>query len=200
MIIGLTGGIASGKSLAAEYFRELGVPVIDTDDIARQVVAPGQPAWLRIRETFGPDVFTPDGQLDRPAMARRVFIDPAARRRLEAVTHPAIFAEVDRQIDLLQHASPSPRVIVVVVPLLFEVGAEERFDVTVLVKASPEQQRARLQQLRGYSAEEADNRITAQLPLDEKCRRADYCLDNSGEKDALRRQVVMLLQELSQHA
>ena len=200
MIVGLTGGIASGKSLAADYFRMLDIPVIDTDEIARQVVAPGRPAWQRIREEFGPEVILPDGTLDRAALARRVFADPAARRQLEAITHPSIFAEVDRQITLLQDMPHPPPLIVVVVPLLFEVNAEDRFDVTVLVTASPTQQCNRLRQTRGYTREEARARIDAQLPLAEKRRRADFCLDNSGSKTAFRRQITTLVTRLSQRA
>ncbi|MHB9025089.1 MAG: dephospho-CoA kinase [Armatimonadota bacterium] len=192
MIVGLTGGIASGKSLVADYFRELGVPVIDTDEIARQVVAPGQPAWHCLREAFGSDYFLPDGQLDRAAMAQRVFADEEARITLESITHPAIFTEVDRQTAALQHAS-SPPVIVVVVPLLFEVSAEDRFDATIVVKATPQQQRERLQRTRGYSDEEADARLAAQLPLETKLARADYRIDNTGTIEQTRAQVRDLL-------
>jgi dephospho-CoA kinase len=195
MILGLTGGIASGKSLVTACFRELGIPVIDTDDIARQVVAPGQPAWLRLRETFGPALFLPDGALDRAALAARVFADPDARQELEAITHPAIFAEVDRQLAALRTAG-NPQLIVVVVPLLYEVGATDRFDAVVVVHATPAQQRERLQRTRGYTAAETEARLAAQLPADEKRTRADYVLDNTGDPAATRAQVVALVRVL----
>ncbi len=196
MVIGLTGGIASGKSLVAEYFRAAGVPVIDTDDLAREVVAPGQPAWQRLRETFPPDCFLSDGQVARAALATLVFADPTARRVLEAITHPAIYAEVDRQVSTLQHASPPAPLIVVVVPLLFETGAEARFDLIVVVYARDEQVRARLTQQRGYTLAEAEARIAAQLPLAEKLHRADYLLDNTGTPEQTRAQVAQLLDRL----
>ncbi len=197
MIVGLTGGIASGKSLVADYFQQLGVPIIDTDEIARQVVAPGQPAWQRLRENFGTEYFLPDGSLDRAALARRVFADPAARRCLEAITHPAIFAEVDRRIIAFQQRPAPPPLIIVVVPLLYEVEAESRFDAVIVVNATPAQQRERLQRTRGYTPEAVDARLAAQLPLKEKVRRADYLIDNSGDLDATRAQVRCLFTRLT---
>ncbi len=185
MIIGLTGGIASGKSLVAACLQELGVPVIDTDEIARQVVAAGQPAWQRLRELFGPDCFLPDGALDRAAVAARVFADPDARLALEAITHPAIFAEVERRVATLR-AAGDPPLIVVVVPLLYEVGAADRFDAVVTVYATPEQQRDRLRRTRGYTDAQINARLAAQLPVAEKRARADYILDNTGDRRYLR--------------
>ncbi|MHB9130649.1 MAG: dephospho-CoA kinase [Armatimonadota bacterium] len=196
MIVGLTGGIASGKTLVAEYFRELGVPVIDTDEIARQVVAPGQPAWQRLRAAFGAAYFCPDGTLNRQAMAQRVFNDSQARHLLETLTHPAIFDEVDRQITALHQTPESPRIIVVVVPLLYEVGAADRFDAIIVVHATPEQQRERMQRTRGYTREEADARLAAQLPLANKVARADYVIDNTGDPAGTRAQVVAVLHQL----
>lgn len=180
MILGVTGGIASGKSLVAECFRARGVPIIDTDAIARQVVAPGHPAWQRLREVFGPAFFLPDGQLDRVAMARQVFTDSAARATLEAITHPAIFAEVDRHIAALQATPPPPPLILVIVPLLYEVGARDRFDAVLVVAAAPDQQRDRLIRFRGMTPEDADARLAAQWPIADKIAAADYVIDNSG--------------------
>lgn len=196
MTAGLTGGIASGKSLVAAYLQEFGIPVIDTDEIARQVVAPGQPAWRRLREWLGAEYFGPDGFLDRAAVARRVFNDPADRKRLEAITHPAIFAEVDRLTAELGDSAHPPDIIAVAVPLLFEVGAEDRFDAVIVVRATPEQQRDRLMRDRGYTAEEANARLAAQLPLADKCARADYCIDNSGTREETREQVQALVNRL----
>ena len=198
MVIGLTGGIASGKTLVADYFRAAGVPVIDTDEIARQVVAPCQPAWHRLREVFPADCFLPDGQLARAKLAALVFADTTARLLLESITHPAIFAEVDRQLHALQQATSPARLIVVAVPLLFEVGAEARFDLIVVVTAREEQMRERLVQQRGYSTAEAEARIAAQLPLAEKMRRAHYILDNTGTPEQTRAQVEALLHQLRQ--
>jgi len=159
-------------------------------------VAPGQPAWRRLREWLGADYFHPDGALDRATVARRVFDSPGDRKRLEEITHPAIFAEVDRRIVELIASENPPDLVAVAVPLLFEVGAENRFDVTVVVWATPEQQSARLQRDRGYTPEEADARIAAQLPLADKLARTDYRIDNSGDPAATREQVRVLVERL----
>jgi dephospho-CoA kinase len=196
MIVGLTGGIASGKSLVTAYLRELDIPVIDTDEIARQVVAPGQPAWHRLSACFGAAYFLPDGALDRSALAHLVFQDTEARRRLEAIVHPAIYAEVERRLSAFQHSPTPPALIVVVVPLLFETGAETRFDATVLVTTTVAAQRARLRRTRGYTLAQADARIAAQLPLDMKVARSTYVLENHGTKTELRQQVRALLHKL----
>jgi len=200
MIVGLTGGIASGKSLVADFFRELGVPVIDTDEIARYVVTPGHPAWRLLYAAFGADYFLPDGQLDRAALARLVFADPSARGTLESITHPAIFAEVDRRIAELRHSPCPPDVIVVAVPLLYEVGAEDRFDAIVVVYAPVAQMRERMIRKRGMSPDAADARIAAQLPIDEKIGRADYLLDNSRDPEWTQTQVQELLRQLRRRA
>lgn len=197
MILALTGGIASGKSLVATFLRELGVPVIDTDEIARQVVAPGQPAWQCIWDAFGPDYFHPDGQLDRAALARYVFANPDARRTLEACTHPAIFAVVTQRLAVLHQAAAPPPLIVVVVPLLYEIAAADRFDAVAVVHATPAQQRERLARTRGYTPSECEARLAAQLPVDEKRQRADYVIDNTGSPADTRAQVVELVRELS---
>ncbi len=195
-ILGLTGGIASGKTLVAGYLQELGIPVIDTDELARQVVAPGQPAWRALRDWLGPDYFLPDGTLDRAAVARRVFADPPDRARLEALTHPAIFAEVDRRIAALRASAPPPCLIVVAVPLLYEVGAAERFDAVAVVWATPEQQRDRLMHARGTPPADADARLAAQWPLRDKLARADYVIDNAGTPASTRAQVRALVARL----
>lgn len=197
LILGLTGGIASGKTLVAEYFAELGIPVIDTDEIARQVVAPGQPAWRALWDWLGPDYFLPDGTLDRAAVARRVFADPDDRLRLEAITHPAIFAAVDRRIAEFRDAPTPPALLVVAVPLLYEVGAAECFDRIAVVWATPEQQRDRLIYARGTDPADADARLAAQWPLCEKLSRADIIIDNSGTPESTRAQVQILVNELT---
>jgi dephospho-CoA kinase len=195
VIIGLTGGIGTGKSLVAGFLRELGVPVIDTDEIARQVVAVGCPAWRRLSEVFGPECFQADGTLDRAVVAELVFHDPERRHRLESIVHPAIFAEVDRQVCNLQCCG-AYSLIVVAVPLLFEVNAPARFDAVVVVTATPDQQRARLAASRGYTPEQTHARMDAQLPLAEKVARADYVIDNSGTPESAHTQVVQLVHRL----
>lgn len=192
-MIALTGGIASGKSLVARMIRECGIPVIDTDEIARQVVAPGQPAWRRLREAFGPEYFGPDGALDRAALAAHVFADPKARRTLEAITHPAVFDAVDQQVAALRGLPHPPRIIVVAVPLLYEVAAQDRFDGVVVVHATRAQQIARLMGTRRYTREEAEARIAAQLPAAHKRARADWVIENTGAIARTRTQVDALV-------
>ena len=199
MVIGLTGGIASGKSLVTRYLRELGIPVIDTDEIARQIVAPGQPVWRSLYAQFGPEYFHPDGQLDRTALAQLVFHDDVARHQLESIPHPAVFAEVEHQLAQLRTKTPPPKLIVVVVPLLFETSSESRYDATVLVKVPEEVQSRRLQETRGYTREHALARIAAQLPLGEKERRADYIIENSATPEQLQKQVLHLINTLRRH-
>jgi len=176
--------------------RELGIPVIDTDEIARQVVAAGQPAWHRLLEWLGPDYFCPDGSLDRAAVACRVFVAEEDRKRLEAITHPAIFEAVDQRIAEFEASASPPDIIAVAVPLLYEAGAEEHFDAVVVVRATTEQQLDRMMRDRGYTAREAGARISAQLPLADKCARADYCIDNTGTVEETRRQVKELVKHL----
>ncbi len=200
MIIGLTGGIASGKSLVTKFLRESGIPIIDTDEIARQVVAPGQPAWHRLCQLFGDAYFLPDGALNRAALAQLIFHDTEARLKLESITHPAIYTEVERMIAALNQQADPPPLIVVVVPLLFETAAETRFDTTVLVTTSVSEQQTRLQRDRGYSPADADARIAAQLPLEEKVARATYILENNGTPDELRQQVRALVHHLCTRA
>ena len=192
MIVALTGGIASGKTLVADHFRDLGVPIIDTDVIARQLVRPDEPAWHRIMETFGPDYFCANGELDRGKLAELVFTNVNERLRLEAIMHPAIFAEVERQ---LQALGEQP-LIIVVVPLLYEVAAADRFAAVISVTASSEQQISRLVATRGLTRAEAQARLAAQLPGEEKAGRADYIIDNNGDISVTYRQIDVLFRQL----
>jgi len=193
VIVALTGGIASGKTLVADHFRDLGVPIIDTDVIARQLVRPDEPVWHLIKESFGSEYICANGELDRSKLADLVFANANERLRLEAIMHPAIFAEVERQ---LQEIGEKP-LIIVVVPLLYEVAAEERFAAVISVTASSGQQISRLVATRGYSRAEAEARLAAQLPAVEKAGRADYVIDNSGDIAATSKQINALYQHLT---
>ncbi len=193
-IVGLTGGIASGKSTLAAALRELGAPVIDADALARDAVRRGSPALARIAAEFGPDVLGPDGELDRKAMAARVFADPSARERLEAIVHPAVRAGVAAETARL--AAAGHPLALYDVPLLFERGLDREVDGVVVVYAPPEVQVARLRARDGMTPAEARARLDAQMPIDEKARRADVLVDNSGDLASLRARAAPLLAAL----
>lgn len=185
-LFGLTGGIATGKSTVSRLFAEKGVPIIDADLVAREVVEPGQPALAEIAARF-PGVVGADGRLDRAKLGERIFGDPAERAALNAITHPRIQAAVLGQTRQLAEAG-APRVIYDA-PLLIENGLHRGMHGVVLVVAPPGVQRARLMQRDGLSAEAAQARIASQMPLDEKRAHATWVVDNGGSLEDTRRQV-----------
>jgi len=193
-LLGLTGGIATGKSTFAEALRARGVPVVDADALARAAVAPGAPALAEIARTFGPGVLTPDGGLDRKKMAAIVFSDPDARRRLEAITHPAVRRAMADETARL--AAAGHDLAFYDTPLLFEVGLDAAVDAVVVVWAPPAVQRARLASRDGLGPAEADARLAAQLPVDEKAARADFVVENVGARDELGPKAERLLADL----
>jgi len=175
--LGLTGGIGMGKSTAAALLRARGVAVVDTDDLARLVVAPGQPALAEIQAAFGPGMVGADGQLRRDELARIIFSDPAARQKLEAILHPRIHQLWSAQVQAWRAEGKS--LAVVVIPLLFETRAEAAFDSVVCVACSAAAQRERLS-ARGWTAEEMDQRNAAQLPVAEKMFRSHHVIWTEG--------------------
>jgi len=186
-LIGLTGGIASGKSAVDRLLAARGAEVIDADQLARRVAEPGEAAFAEIVERFGPGVVLPDGTLDRGRVGAIVFADPAARRDLERITHPRIAELLARQV-LEALAGPAP-LVVVDVPLLFEGERQGQFEGIMLVYAPVTVQLSRLVERDGLSEEAARQRIAAQLPIDEKRERANWVIDNSGTLDATSDQV-----------
>jgi dephospho-CoA kinase len=188
LLVGLTGGIASGKSAVSRQLVALGCWLVDADVLAREVVAPGEPAWRAIVETFGPDVVGPDGQLDRKRLGALVFGDPARRKALEAITHPAIMAR--RQAILEAWAAEGfDGLVVLDIPLLIEVGAAAHVDRVVLVYAEREVQLERLMGRDSFDRAEAERRVTSQMPLAEKVRHAHFVIDNSGTPEETAAQV-----------
>jgi dephospho-CoA kinase len=179
--VALTGGIASGKTTVADLFAALGVPVIDTDVIAREVVEPGQPALARVVEAFGPEALGSDGRLDRRRLRERIFADPDARRRLEAVLHPAIRAEMERQS--LAAGGPYQ---VLVIPLLTEGRRRDHVDRVLLVDVPEELQVERLMGRDGVSREQAQASLDAQATRAERVAMADDVLSNTGRPEDLR--------------
>lgn len=193
MRVGLTGGIASGKSTVSSILRELGAVVIDADQLARQVVAAGTPGLAAVVEEFGPGVLTEDGELDRPAVAKIVFADDAARRRLEAIVHPLVFEEVAR----LEAEAPDGAVVVHDIPLLAESGRAESFDAVIVVDTPAELQVARMVEDRGWSREEAESRMAAQASPEDRRAIASYVIENGGTKGELRSRVEEVYAELA---
>jgi dephospho-CoA kinase len=193
-LVGLTGGIATGKSTFAAALRALGVPVLDADQLARQVGAPGTPALAEIARAFGPGVLGPGGALDRKALGALVFADPAARRRLEAITHPAIRAAMVAETARLAEAGHD--LCFYDAPLLFEVGLDQAMALTVVVFAPPEAQVARLMARDGLTRPEAEARLAAQLPVGEKAARADVVVDNADDRAPLEGKAARLLADL----
>lgn len=192
-LYGLTGGVGMGKSAVTQWLREHAVPVVDTDELAREVVQPGQPAWEDIRREFGPAMFDSQGRLRREAMARLVFRDAAARRRLEAITHPRIRELWHAQVKQWR-AAGVPRAVVVI-PLLFETGAETEVDEVVCVACSARTQEQRLL-ARGWTLEDIALRRAAQMPIEEKIARAHRVIWNEGDLDLLARQLERIFPPL----
>jgi len=176
--VGLTGGIASGKSTVAEFFHRLGAAIVDADQVARDVVAPGSDGFVAVIDAFGAEMVGPDGSLDRAKLGALVFEDDEARKKLNGITHPRIAAESQRRITKEQ-ASDSPYVVYEAA-LLVENGMAKAFRPLVVVAVRPELQIARLMARDGSTAEEAQKRIDSQLPLDEKLALADYVIRNDG--------------------
>ncbi len=187
-VVGLTGGIGSGKSAAADEFARLGATVIDTDEIARELTAPGGAAIAQIRERFGAQFVRPDGRMDREKMRELVFADPQARKRLEALLHPMIRAESERRIAVAEGAY-----VVHVVPLLVESGSyRERVDRVLVVDCPPELQAERVRRRSGLSARAIDAIVASQAPREARLAAADDVISNSGPLAALHKRVAEL--------
>ena len=195
ILVGLTGGIATGKSTVAGMFKRCGAVIIDADALARDVVQPGKPAWREIVSTFGKTVLNPDRTVNRQALGGKVFGHPAKLRQLEHIIHPRVARE---QIRLTKQAArKDPKAVVIYdVPLLFEAGIDTRMDATIVVTADRETQIARLKKRNGLSRAEAVRRIKSQIPLAEKRRRADYTLNGTLLLPQLKKQVHSLYQSI----
>lgn len=179
-IVGLTGGIACGKSFVASVLARLGVPVVDADRVARDVVAPGTPGLAEVVAVFGPDVVGDDGGLDRKKMAARVFAAPAERKRLEAILHPLISMESTRRLASVPAHAPYA---VYDAALLVENGIHRMLPALIVVTAPPDVQRDRLMARDGIDAEAAQSRISAQMPLEEKVAVATHVIDNGADRE-----------------
>ena len=190
--VGLTGGIASGKSMVAAELAARGAIIIDADVLAREVVEPGTPALAAILDRFGMEVLK-DGQLDRARLAEIVFADPIARRDLEQIVHPAVRARAAE----LERAASDAAVVVHVIPLLVETGQREDFDLVVIVDADHETQIQRLMSRNGFTRAEAESRIAAQASREDRMLAADVVVDNTGNMAQLAERIDALWTELS---
>ena len=188
LLVGLTGGIATGKSTVSQMFRALGCVIIDADLLAREVVEPGEPALAQIAAQFGPGVLQPDGALDRKKLGAIVFADPARRKRLEQIVHPAIRDRyVSRLADL--EAQGFDGIVLWDAPVMIESGGYRDMDKLVVVATDESTQVARLCARDGIDAAEATRKIGSQMPVAEKAKLADYVIDNAGDRTATERQV-----------
>jgi dephospho-CoA kinase len=186
-LIGVTGGIATGKSTVDRMLAAHGAAVIDADELAREAVRPGAPALAAVAARFGSELIRPDGSLDRPRLGEIVFADPEARRELERITHPRITELIGERIAAAL-AGPAP-LVAVDIPLLFENSRESLFEGVLLVYASPEVQLERLRERNGLDAAAALQRLAAQIPIDDKRARATWIIDNGASLDATARAV-----------
>lgn len=203
-LLALTGGIGSGKSVVAELFREHGALVLSADQVARELLEPGAPGWLQLRQEFADRFLDRSGRLARAALRRAIFADPALRARVDALLHPLIRARIAEQVAAAAKAgrprparSPVFAGVVVEVPLLYEVGWQDDFGCVVVVRSEDEQALARLMARDGVSRPEAVAALAAQLPLAAKVARADAVIDNRGGLESTARQVAELIGKLT---
>jgi dephospho-CoA kinase len=195
VLVGLTGGIATGKTTVANMLKRCGAVVMDADALARKVVQPGKPAWRAIVQTFGRNVLNPDQTINRHALGRIVFRSRTKRRLLEKIIHPRV-ARLQAQLTRQATRRTPDAVIIYDVPLLFEAGIHNRFDKIIVITADSKNQIARLKTRNGLTRAVALQRIRSQMPLSKKVHKANYVLDGTLSKSALRRQVRQLYRTL----
>ncbi len=194
-VIGLTGGVATGKTLVTDHLKSKGVAVIDADLLSREAVLVGQPAYREIVDEFGSKFLHPDGTLHREKLAALIFDSPEKRKKLEEIIHPRVYEEAWKEIRRIQESTPDA-LIVFSVPLLLESRHEQEMDKVVVVYADEPAQIQRLIKRNGLTEEKARKRISAQMPIEEKKERADFVISNTGSKEETLRQVDDLLSKL----
>jgi dephospho-CoA kinase len=192
MRVGLTGGIASGKSTVSAILSELGAVVIDADRLAREVVAKGTPGLAQVVEAFGPEILTPEGEMDRDAVGRIVFADEHERKVLEGIVHPLVF----ERYAVLEAAAPKDGIVVHDIPLLAESGRVADFDAVIVVDAPHETQVERLLRDRDMSRQDAESRIAAQATREQRRAIATYVIENTGTREDLRQRVAEVFEDL----
>jgi len=193
--VGLTGGIATGKSTVVRMLMRKGARVIDHDGLVHTLQEPGQPVWKRIIEAFGRDILDPEDRIDRKKLGALVFDDEPRRKTLEGIVHPAVLEEAQRQRDEIGRQDRQA-IVLSDIPLLLEVGMQDRFDLILLVYAPPEVQILRVMKRNNLSREEAIARLKSQMPIDEKLKFADLVIRNDGTMRELEKRVDEVWQEL----
>ncbi|MGN6720797.1 MAG: dephospho-CoA kinase [Candidatus Binatia bacterium] len=193
-LVGLTGGIASGKSTVAKILQSLGAAIVNADDLAREVVEPGREVWQEIVASFGAGVLQSDQNLDRQKLRTLIFNQPEARKRLESIIHPRVRALAEERIR--QYAAAGYPVVIYEVPLLFEGNLQEWLRPVILVACDVETQTVRLQKRDHLTAADAEKHIAAQMSLNDKRRLADYVIENNGSLEDLERQTRQILEQL----
>ena len=191
--IALTGGIATGKSYVAKKLHEAGVPLVDADVLAREVVAPGTAGLSAVRRRFGPDAVRRDGSMDRVRIAQIVFKDKRARLDLEAIIHPAVQKAVNEFFDALPKRTPFA---IADIPLLYETSREKQFDAVIVVACPRDIQLQRVMERNNLSKEDAERRLAAQLPIDKKIEKATYVIKTDGTFDQTDEQIAALIEKL----
>jgi dephospho-CoA kinase len=199
LLVGLTGGIASGKSLVAGVFKDLGAHLVDADRIVHELLEPGSEAAREVLDCFGEEILLPDGRIDRRKLGEIVFNDAAKRARLNQCLHPKVFESYQAQVRQVGNRSPQA-IIVLDAALLIETGYHRGMDRVVVVYAEPEQQLERLISRNGFTREEALARVQSQMPLAEKRDFADYVIDNTGTRERTQQQAREVYSRLKQEA
>jgi dephospho-CoA kinase len=199
LIVGLTGGVASGKTAVSEVLREEGAYIIDADQIARELVQPHQPAWNKLVRTFGKEILQEDGSIDRKKLADRVFVDPSQRKLLNQILHPLITEEIDRRTREIGQKNPEA-IVVIDAPLLIEVGYHRRVDRLMVVTSTQAEQVERLKARDGINYEEALRILSSQMPVEEKVKLADFVIRNEGSLAEVRERAKEVFRELKKIA
>lgn len=195
LLVGLTGGIASGKSLACRFFLEMGAHIVDADQLSRDVVRPFSPAWKEVVEAFGQEILAEDSEIDRPRLAEIIFTDEKQRRRLEAILHPRIADETALRVAELERKYPDG-IIIVDAALMIEVEQHENFEKLIVVFVDEETQARRLMERDLIGRADAYRRIEAQMPLTQKIEFADFVIDNNGTPEHMKGEVERVYGEL----
>ena len=199
LIVGLTGGVASGKTAVSEVLKEEGADIIDADQIARELVQPHGPAWNELVRTFGEEILQGDGSIDRKKLADRVFVDPNQRKLLNQILHPLITEEMDRRTREIGQKNPEA-IVVIDAPLLIEVGYHRRADKVMVVVSTQAEQIERLKVRDGINSEEALRILSSQMPVEEKVKLADFVIRNEGSLAEVRERAKEVFRELKKIA
>jgi dephospho-CoA kinase len=198
LVVGVTGGIVSGKTTVAQIFKKLGAKIIDVDLIAREIVQPSKKAWKRIVKNFGKEILKDNQQIDRKKLGKIVFSNQVKRNLLNKITHPIIIEVIKKQLSQIRQQANKDVICIVDAPLLFEAHLAEMMDKTIVVYISEKEQIIRLLKRNGISKDEAIKRIKAQMPLKEKISLADYVIDNSKSPEDTEKEVFQIWEMLTE--